>query len=164
MAAAPAQWKRLLGDGHPAIAQLAATRTTMLHCLREEAMVAPILSKLDALFDYLQADMGRQREERLRALYLNTRNELIRDEILVEGTIDQVPVFPREVVRRAIELGAAAIILVHNHPSGSLEPSPKDVEATRRLRDAAALFDISLHDHIIVARDGAISLRRKGLL
>ncbi|AHE53172.1 JAB domain-containing protein [Sphingomonas sanxanigenens] len=164
MGAPPDQWTRLLGAGHPAIDQLGATRTAMLHCLREEAIAAPIFANFDALLDYLQADMGRQREECLRALYLNARNELIRDDVLIQGTIDQVPVFPREVVRRAIELGAAAFILVHNHPSGNSEPSAKDVEATLRLRSAAALFDISLHDHIIVARDGATSLRRRGLL
>ena len=96
--------------------------------------------------------------------HLDRRNQLIRDEMVAFGTVDHAPVYPREVIRRALDLSASAIILVHNHPSGDPEPSRADITMTRKVADAAKLFDIGLHDHLVVGRDGTASMRALGLL
>ena len=108
--------------------------------------------------------MGPIEVERVRVLYLNSRNMLIRDEVASEGSIDQSAIYVREVVKRALELGAAAIIIVHNHPSGNPEPSRQDIAITRDLADAAGRRGIALHDHISIGGSGHRSLRALGLL
>jgi DNA repair protein RadC len=102
--------------------------------------------------------------EQFRVLFLDRKNKLIRDEILSQGTVDHAPVYPREVVRRALELQASALILVHNHPSGDPAPSSADVEMTKLIVDAARTMDISVHDHLIIGRDRHSSLRQMGLM
>ena len=102
--------------------------------------------------------------ERVRVLHLNARNMLIRDENMGDGSIDQAAIYVREVIRRAIDLGSAAIILVHNHPSGSPEPSRQDIEVTRQIIDAGKRLNIAVHDHIIVGTNGHSSMRAMGLL
>ena len=97
-------------------------------------------------------------------LHLNSRNMLIRDDHMGDGSIDQAAIYTREVIRRAMDLGSAALILVHNHPSGSPEPSRQDIEVTRQIIDAGKRLGISVHDHVIIAAQGHVSLRAKGLL
>ncbi len=124
----------------------------------------PILSSWQALIDYLMIDMAHLTVERVRVLYLDARNRLIADEVQNEGSLDEAAIHPREVIRRAMDLGAAAVILVHNHPSGSPEPSRADIQMTNRIAEAGRLLGITVHDHVIVGRQGHVSLKAKGLI
>jgi DNA repair protein RadC len=123
-----------------------------------------MLANWQALLDYLRADMAHRGVELFRVLHLNTRNILIRDEIMNHGTVDQAPVHVREVIRRALELQSAAIILVHNHPSGDPSPSRADIEITRRIVEAGKPLNIAVHDHLIIGANGHASLRAQGLI
>jgi DNA repair protein RadC len=116
------------------------------------------------LIDYLSADMAHLPAERLRVLFLNAKNHLLRDEMVSEGSVNETPIYPREIMRRALEVGATALILAHNHPSGDAQPSEGDIKATRRVADAARALDIRIHDHVILARSGWSSFRALGLI
>jgi DNA repair protein RadC len=135
----------------------------MLHSLASEAFSGPILSTSRQLLDYLRADMAHAPVERFRVLFLNAQNRLL-GETLAEGSVNQAPIYPREIVRRALDLGATALILVHNHPSGDPAPSASDIEATVQLAMAGRTFDICVHDHVIVSRSGWFSFKARGLL
>jgi DNA repair protein RadC len=124
----------------------------------------PILGSWQALLDYLRADMGHLRHERVRALYLDNKNKLLRDELMSEGSVDQSAIYVREVVKRALELGATAIVLVHNHPSGEASPSRQDIAITREIVEACKRFSIAVHDHVIIAGNNHISLKAQGLI
>jgi DNA repair protein RadC len=124
----------------------------------------PILSNWQALLDYLRVDMASLTIERVRVLHLNSRNMLIRDEVMSEGSIDQAAVYVREVIRRAIDLGSVAIILVHNHPSGDPSPSRADIQLTKDIAEAGRRLGIIVHDHIIIGADKHTSLRAAGLI
>jgi DNA repair protein RadC len=163
LAAEPAALARTVGD-EGAVRQVRAVRAAMLQALRTEALAGPILSDSRALTDYLFAEMAHLAVERLRVLFLNARNRLLADETMAEGTISEAPIYPREILRRALEVGATALILVHNHPSGDPQPSNSDIDATRRVFDAARALEIVLHDHVIIARSGWTSFRALGLL
>ena len=152
------------GVGEGAAAALKIVQATALRWLREAVREAPVLSSWQALLDYLRADMGFMATERVRILHLNTRNMLIRDEVMAEGSIDQAAVSVREVIRRAIDLGSAAIILVHNHPSGDPSPSRADIALTRTIIDAGKPLGIGVHDHIIIGMNGHVSMRAQGLI
>jgi len=102
--------------------------------------------------------------EQFRALYLDRKNVLLRDEFLAEGTVDHAPVYPREVIRRALEVSASALILVHNHPSGDPTPSRADIEMTRQINDAARVFGLQVHDHLVIGRQGTASFKQLGLI
>lgn len=136
----------------------------MLHALRGEALRGPILGNSKAVMDYLFAAMAHEPVEQLRVLYLNTKNRLLLDETVMEGSINIAPIYPREIVRRSLEVGATALILAHNHPSGDPRPSGEDIRVTRLVATAGAALDIRLHDHVIVARSGWVSLRAAGLI
>jgi DNA repair protein RadC len=164
LAAGPDAQARVLGAGHPAVAHLGMIREVMLQVLRAEAAKRPILGTAQALIDYLFADMAHLPTERLRVLFLNARNRLLADEIVGEGSVNEISVHPREIMKRALELGATALILVHNHPSGDPEPSQGDIDATRRIVHAARSLDICIHDHVIVAGSGWSSFRTLGLI
>lgn len=164
LAAGPGAQARALGDGAAAVRHLAVVRDAMLHALRTEALTGPILTDSRALIDYLSLDMAHLVTERLRVLFLNSGNRLLYDETLAEGSVSETPVYPREIIRRALQVGATALILVHNHPSGDPAPSRGDVETTRRIAEAGRTFDICIHDHVIVARSGWSSFRALGLL
>ena len=116
------------------------------------------------LLDYLRIDMGHDTIERFRVLHLNTRNMLIRDDVMSEGTIDQSTVHVREVIHRAMDLGSASIILVHNHPSGETSASRADIDITRAIIEAAKRMGIAVHDHLIIGANGHRSLRSEGLI
>ncbi len=143
---------------------IVAVRVAMLHSLRTELGQTPILSSSEALTNYLFASMAYNSVEHLRVLFLNSSNRLLRDEVMARGTVNQAPLYPREILKRALEIGATAIIVVHNHPSGDPTPCQADVKATAHLVAAARTLDIAVHDHLIVARSGWRSLRAEGLI
>nr|WP_314429771.1 DNA repair protein RadC [uncultured Brevundimonas sp.] len=147
-----------------AVADLGRVRALGIAMAREEACQRPVLSSWSALVAYLRAALAHAPREQFRTLYLDKRNILIRAEWRADGTVDHAPVYPREVVRRALELSASALILVHNHPSGDPTPSRADIDMTRKIIDAARVFDIEVHDHVIVGREGTKSLRALGLM
>jgi DNA repair protein RadC len=155
---------RVLGKGAPAVRHLETIREAMLHSLRCNAFSGPVLGDSEALLGYLAFDMARLPTERLRILYLNAANRLLADETETEGSVNAARVVPRSIMRRALDLGATALILVHNHPSGDPTPSRDDVEATRRIAEAARALDICVHDHVIVGGSGWTSFRALGLI
>jgi len=131
---------------------------------RETVMSRPVLSSWTALLDYCRSAMQFEEREQFRVLFLDRKNRLIADEILGQGTIDRAPVYPREVIKRALELNAAAIILTHNHPSGDPTPSQSDIDMTANMVDVAKAIGISVHDHIIVGRQNTVSFKSLGLM
>jgi DNA repair protein RadC len=135
-----------------------------LRLLEGEVKGQKVLASWQALEDYLRADMSGIRIERVRALLLNTKNALIRDEILSEGSVDEAAVYVREIMRKAIDHHASALILVHNHPSGDPQPSRQDIELTREIVEAARPLRIQVHDHVIVGADKCLSMRSMGLM
>lgn len=155
---------RIKGMGERSAAAFKIVQAAALRLLRDKVMDRPVLASWQALLDYLRADMAHRMTERVRVLHLNTRNMLIRDEAMAEGSIDQAAIHPREVIRRAIELGSAAIILVHNHPSGDPQPSRADIQLTRDIADAGRKLGIALHDHVIIGANGHSSMRAMGLI
>ncbi|TSB04181.1 RadC family protein [Sphingorhabdus contaminans] len=155
---------RQSGMGETSTAALKIVQAAALRLLSEPVREQPILASWQSLLDYLRADMAHLTIERVRTLYLNSKNMLIRDEIASEGSIDQAAIYTREVIRRAMDLGAAAIILVHNHPSGDSAPSRQDIAMTRDIIAAAKNFGIAVHDHIIIGKDGYSSMRSAGLI
>ena len=152
------------GMGETSVAALKVVQVAALRLLSEPVREQPVLASWQSLIDYLRADMAHLTIERVRTLYLNSKNMLIRDEVASDGSIDQAAIYTREVVRRAMDLGAAAIILVHNHPSGDSAPSRQDIAMTRDIMHAAKSFNISVHDHIIIGKDGFSSMRSAGLI
>ena len=152
------------GLGETTIATLKATQAAALHLSRAQLLEEPILSSWQALLDYCRAAMGHDRTEAFRILFLDRRNRLIKDEVQQRGTVDHTPVYPREAVKRALELGATALILVHNHPSGDATPSQADIEMTKKIAAAADPLGIVLHDHLIMTRSEEASFKAMGLL
>ncbi len=154
---------RIIGEGRP-LSLLAAVRVVTLAVLMDRVRAAPVLSTSDTLLAYLRADMEYAPAEQVRALFLDGSNRLLRDDLVSIGTVNEAPIYPREIIRRALESNATAIILAHNHPSGNSRPSKGDIELTRRLVDAARLLDIVIHDHVIIGRDEWFSFRASGLM
>ncbi len=152
------------GMGETSAAAIKIVQAAALRMLSEPVRAAPILASWQALLDYLRADMAHLTVERVRVLYLNAKNSLILDEIASEGSLDQSAIYVREVLRRAMDVGAAAVILVHNHPSGDSQPSRQDIVMTREIADAGKRLGISVHDHVIIGKDGFTSMRSQGLL
>ncbi len=131
---------------------------------REELLDKPLLNSIDKVAKYCRAQMAHSAVERFRVLYLDQRHALILDETQQTGTVNEVAAYPREILRRALNLGAVGIVLVHNHPSGNLKPSPGDIEITREIARALEGVGIALHDHLIVGRNGHVSLSEMGKL
>lgn len=152
------------GMGDTSTAALKIVQAAALRLLNEPVRAQPVLASWQSLLDYLRADMAHLTIERVRTLYLNSKNMLIRDEVTSEGSVDQAAIYTREVIRRAMDLGATALILVHNHPSGDSAPSRQDIAQTRDIINAAKGFGISVHDHIIIGKDGFSSMRSAGLI
>jgi DNA repair protein RadC len=146
------------------IALLRAIAAAHLRIGKAEIMDQPVLSSWQKILDYCQAAMGQEKIEQFRILFLNRKNRLIADEVQQRGTIDHTPVYVREVIKRALELGAGAIILVHNHPSGDPTPSRDDIAMTREVAMAAQAVGITLHDHLIIGGGKHVSLKDSGLL
>ncbi|MFN7001071.1 RadC family protein [Elioraea tepidiphila] len=152
------------GLGPHSVAALKLVQAAAIRMSRAEVMDRPVLNNWDRLIDYLHAVMAREKIEQFRVLFLDAKNRLIADEAQARGTVNHTPVYPREVVKRALELHATALILVHNHPSGDPTPSRADIEMTREIRQAAAVLSITLHDHLIVGNGRFLSFRQEGLL
>ena len=152
------------GMGEVSAAALKIVALAARRMARSEVQQKPVLGSWQALLDYLAIDMANLTVERVRVLYLNSRNQLILDHELGDGTIDEAAIYPREVIRRGLDIGATALILVHNHPSGNPEPSRADIQITQRIGEAGKFLGITVHDHLIVGREGHVSLRAKGLI
>jgi DNA repair protein RadC len=147
-----------------AVAALKIAQASALRLLEKEIRDRPVLASWQALLDYLRADMAHEPVERVRVLFLNARNVLIANEKMWEGSVDESAVHIREIMRRALDLQATAIIVVHNHPSGDPSPSQQDIRLTRDLAEAGRHLRVTLHDHIIVGASGHKSLRAEGLI
>lgn len=152
------------GLGEAGIAALKTVQVAARRLLRAEVIDRPVLNSWDRLMDYLTAVMARERVEQFRVLFLDTRNRLLADEAQTRGTVNHTPVYPREVVRRALDLNASALLLVHNHPSGDPTPSRDDIDMTQEVKVAARAMSITLHDHVIVGNGRWLSFRQEGLL
>jgi len=156
---------RQVGEmGDTTVAALKSVQAAALRLAREQVMERPVLSNWQGLMDYCRSSMAYAKNEQFRVLYLNKKNVLIEDEVQQRGTVDHTPVYPREVAKRALELGASALILVHNHPSGDPTPSQEDVDMTRDIQGALEALGITLHDHIVIGRGGQSSFKNLGLL
>lgn len=152
------------GLGDTSVAAIKIVQAIVARRTKAEIINRPVLANWQALLDYLRVSIAHRPKEEFHVLHLNTRNELIHDQKMSEGTIDQAAVHIREVIKGAMDAGAAAMILVHNHPSGDPQPSRADIELTRRIADAAKRLDITVHDHIIIGAKGHSSLRAMGLI
>ncbi len=150
--------------GPVAVVALKAVAAAAARMLREEVMERPVLGSWTQLLNYLQLAMKYEKAEQFRLLFLDNKNTLIADEVQQRGTIDHTPVYPREVVKRSLELHASALIMVHNHPSGDPTPSRADIEMTRLVAKAVAAVNVTLHDHLIIGRKGHNSFKTLGLL
>jgi DNA repair protein RadC len=164
IAAPVEEMQRIEGLGEAGAAALKTVQAAALRLAAAEVLHKPVLDNWDRLLGYLNASLARERIEQFRVLFLDNRNRLIADEAQARGTVNHTPVYPREVVKRALELHATALILVHNHPSGDPRPSRADIEMTAQVKQAAESLDIRLHDHLIIGNGSQFSLRREGLL
>ncbi len=162
--AEPGALTQVKGIGESSAAALKSVALAARRMARSEVREKPLLGSWQALLDYLSIDMAHLTVERVRVLYLDTRNRLIDDHHVGDGSIDEAAIHPREVIRRAMDVGASALILVHNHPSGNAEPSRADIQITQRIAEAGRLLGIVVHDHVIIGREGHVSLKSKGLL
>jgi DNA repair protein RadC len=152
------------GLGPHAVSALKLVQASALRLARAEAVDRPVLGNWERLIDYLTAVMAREKIEQFRVLFLDAKNRLIADEAQSRGTVNHTPVYPREIVKRALELHATALILAHNHPSGDPTPSRQDIEMTREIARAAAALSILLHDHVIIGNGRWLSFRQESLL
>lgn len=164
IAAPLAELRAVDGLGDAGAAALKTVQAAALRLIRADVLDRPVLANWDRLMDYLHAVLSRERIEQFRILFLDNRNRLLRDEAQARGTVNHTPVYPREVVKRALELHATALILVHNHPSGDPTPSRDDIEMTAEIVSAANALSIVVHDHVIVGNGRTLSFRREGLL
>jgi DNA repair protein RadC len=156
--------KEVQDVGDSVVTELKLIRAAALRLVRSDVVQRPALSSGKQVLDYLRAAQGYEHREQFRIIFLDKRNRLIADEVQGEGTVDHTPVYVREVVKRALELSATAIILVHNHPSGDPTPSRADIDMTKQIVASAAPLGISVHDHIIVGREGHASLKALRLI
>lgn len=163
LAADAAQLASVKGIGDATAAAIKAVHAAALRFSREAILDRPIMSSWQKVIDYCRAAMAHNENEEFRVLYLDAKNGIIHEEQQQTGTVDHTPVYPREVVKRALERGASAIIMVHNHPSGDPTPSRADIQMTKEVAKAAATLGIAVHDHIIIARDRHASLKGMGL-
>ena len=164
ISATPARLQMVNGVGDAVILELKLIEASAQRLMRARVMNRPILSSWDALVDYCHTAMSHRETEQFRILFLDRKNVLIADEEQAKGTVDHVPVYPREVVKRALELNASAVILVHNHPSGDPTPSEADISMTAQVQDAAHVLGITLHDHLIIGKSRELSFRAQGYL
>lgn len=162
--ASKADLMKVKGVSENTATALLSVKAAAIRLMRQDLMNMPILSNWQALLDYCQSTMAHETKEHFRVLFLNRKNHLMADEIQTSGTVDQSAVYPREVLKRALDLGATALILVHNHPSGDPKPSQADIDITKAIINAAAPMEIVIHDHIVVAKTGVESLRNLGLI
>jgi len=164
ISAAPERLKEVKGVGDAVITELKLIHAAALRLLKGEARKRTALSSWPLVLDYCRASMAFAEKEQFRILFLDRRNQLIADEVQQEGTVDHTPVYPREVIKRALELSASAIVLVHNHPSGDPTPSIADIDMTRRIIEAGEKLGVTIHDHIVIGRGGHASFKSLKLI
>ncbi len=164
MSASNEQLKKIGNIGDAAIATIRIAETLGERLLKDKIVKRNVLTSWQALLEYCQGVMGRKEIEHFRILFLNNKNHLIADEVQQTGTVNQAAVYPREVIKRALELGATSIILVHNHPSGDTTPSKDDIRITEEIIKAADALSISVHDHLVVSANESTSLKSLGLM
>jgi DNA repair protein RadC len=164
IAAPRARLLEVPGVGDAVVHQLKIVEAAAARLAQSRVIGRPALSSWSALLDYCMAAMARTEAEEFRVLFLDRKNVLIADEVQARGTVDHAPVYPREIVKRALELSASAIILVHNHPSGDPTPSKADIAMTREIAQAAKALKIAIHDHLVIGRGGHASFKSLGLL
>jgi len=164
LSAPPARLSAVQGVGDAVVQELKIVEAAAHRMVRARVMQKPVISGWEAVLDYCHTTMAHRETEQFRVLFLDRKNVLIADEEQAHGTVDHVPVYPREVVKRALELNASALILVHNHPSGDPTPSEADISMTRAVEDAAKALGLTLHDHLIVGKSTELSFRSAGYL
>jgi len=164
LAASPERLMEINGVGETAAAYVRAANLLMQKAAGEQVQGRPVISNWVALLNYVKLKLRHEKAEQARVLFLDRKNKLIADEIVGRGTVDHAPVYPREIARRALELSASAIILVHNHPSGDPTPSRADIDLTREIERALAPLDIKVHDHLVVGASETVSMKAKGLI
>jgi DNA repair protein RadC len=164
LAASPEALRTVKGVGPAVALDLNLLHEAALRIERAEVAKRPVISSWSALLTYAKAALAHEPREQFRVLFLDKKNQLIADETMNEGTVDHAPVYPREVARRALELAASAVILVHNHPSGDPTPSAADVDMTRQIVQAVRALEIAVHDHLVVGREGVASFKALGLI
>lgn len=164
IAADQAALENVKGMGEGAVAALKVIEAAAVRLAREEISEKPLIGSWNRLLDYCRTSMARGQTEQFRVLFLDRKNRLIKDEVQQTGTVDHTPVYPREIMKRALELGASALILVHNHPSGDPTPSRADIEITKEVQKAAQALGVQVHDHLIIGRSGHTSFKSQGLL
>jgi len=164
LAASPEELKTVRGVGDATAFDLSLIQETAVRLRREAVARRTVISSWTALLAYVRVALANEPREQFRVLFLDKKNQLILDEVMNKGTVDHAPVYPREVMRRALEVSAASLILVHNHPSGDPTPSSADIDMTRQIVDAGRTLKIAVHDHLVVGRDGVASFKALGLL
>jgi DNA repair protein RadC len=164
ISAPPERLMEVDGVGEAVVTELKVIQAAALRLAKGQVRQMPVLASWNAILDYCRSAMAFAEREQFRLLFLDKKNQLIADEVQQEGTVDHTPVYVREVMKRALELSASAIMLVHNHPSGDPTPSMADVDMTKKIISAADKLGIIIHDHIIIGRNGHVSFRAKGLL
>ncbi|MDP3853510.1 DNA repair protein RadC [Phenylobacterium sp.] len=163
LAASPAELKTVAGVGEAVARDLKLLHQTALRVGREAVGRRTVITSWSQLLAYVKLALAHEPREQFRVLFLDKKNQLIADEVMNHGTVDHAPVYPREVMRRALELSSSAVILVHNHPSGDPTPSGADIQMTREVVEAGRPLRIAVHDHLVVGRDGVASFRALGL-
>jgi len=163
-AADPRELRGVPGLGEASIALLKTVPEAARRMALAEISEQPVIASWDSLIAYCRLAMAHEKVEQFRLLFLDRKNRLIADELQQRGTVDHTPVYTREVIKRALELGASALILVHNHPSGDPTPSKGDIAMTREVQEAAAKLGIAVHDHVVIGRSGHNSFKSMGLL
>ena len=156
--------KKIEGIGQHSAILIKLIRESSEHYLKEKTLKTDVISSPAALLKYLKSSMASLKDEHFRVLFLNSKNEIIKDEIVQTGTVDETPVYPRKILSKALEANAVSLIFAHNHPSGYPAPSHHDRKLTNTLIDAAQTFSIKIHDHIIIGKNGYFSFKEEGLI
>lgn len=164
LAAAPERLLEVKGLGESATAYIRTTHLLLQRAASDQIRDRPVISNWAALLNYVRLGLRHETSEQARVLFLDRKNKLIADEVVGRGTVDHAPVYPREIARRALELAASAVILVHNHPSGDPTPSKADIDLTREIEKALKALEIRLHDHLVVGASETVSMKAKGLI
>lgn len=164
LSAPPEELRKVKGVGEAAVVALKTVQAAASRMTMREIGDRPVLSAWHKVIDYCHLQMAREPSEQFRLLFLDRKNKLIADEVQQRGTIDHAPVYPREVIKRALELGAAALILAHNHPSGDPTPSQQDIAMTKEIVKAGKALGVAVHDHLVIGRQGHYSFRAEGLM
>ena len=162
--ATPEQMKKVEGISDAIISSIKICEAACQIMIKEDVKSGPIIQSWTSLLDYCRMMLGHKTEEEFHLLFLNHKNALIADEMQNKGTVDHTPVYPREVVKRALELGASAVIMVHNHPSGDVQPSKADIDMTRQVINAGHSVGVRVHDHLIVGAKQTFSFKSNGLI